>query len=184
MSFSRSKLTFLLYGIFLCSLNVTLTLSKTKHSIHNARSLVHSSSYTLHKREDAERDGQYLLGIKRIRRLYCNVGIGFHIQVLPNGKITGVHNENKYSKYTIHFVIKVKLSMGSTKYVHSFFFCSKSFSDNEISPPQFHPFLVHLKCLFFLFYRIKKSQPLVSNHYRTTHKNKRTNKTNNLLKVQ
>uniref|UniRef100_A0A3Q2C8J5 Fibroblast growth factor n=1 Tax=Cyprinodon variegatus TaxID=28743 RepID=A0A3Q2C8J5_CYPVA len=53
-------------------------------------------TYTLNKREDAERDGQYLLGIKRIRRLYCNVGIGFHIQVLPNGKITGVHNENKY----------------------------------------------------------------------------------------
>ncbi|XP_038141822.1 fibroblast growth factor 4-like [Cyprinodon tularosa] len=74
------------------SLYATLTLS-----IQNARSLVHSASYTLNKREDAERDGQYLLGIKRIRRLYCNVGIGFHIQVLPNGKITGVHNENKYS---------------------------------------------------------------------------------------
>uniref|UniRef100_A0A671VRA4 Fibroblast growth factor n=1 Tax=Sparus aurata TaxID=8175 RepID=A0A671VRA4_SPAAU len=42
-------------------------------------------------------DGEYLLGIKRLRRLYCNVGIGFHIQVLPNGKITGVHNENRYS---------------------------------------------------------------------------------------
>ncbi|KAF3837826.1 hypothetical protein F7725_009594 [Dissostichus mawsoni] len=36
-------------------------------------------------------------GIKRLRRLYCNVGIGFHIQVLPNGKVTGVHNENRYS---------------------------------------------------------------------------------------
>uniref|UniRef100_A0A3Q2C8I5 Fibroblast growth factor n=1 Tax=Cyprinodon variegatus TaxID=28743 RepID=A0A3Q2C8I5_CYPVA len=94
MSFSRSKFSFFLYGIFLCSLYATLTLS-----IQNARSLVHSASYTLNKREDAERDGQYLLGIKRIRRLYCNVGIGFHIQVLPNGKITGVHNENKYSKY-------------------------------------------------------------------------------------
>uniref|UniRef100_A0A8D3BM67 Fibroblast growth factor n=1 Tax=Scophthalmus maximus TaxID=52904 RepID=A0A8D3BM67_SCOMX len=43
------------------------------------------------------RDGEYLLGIKRLRRLYCNVGIGFHIQVLPNGKITGMHNENKYT---------------------------------------------------------------------------------------
>ncbi|XP_014834275.1 PREDICTED: fibroblast growth factor 4-like [Poecilia mexicana] len=97
MSFSRSKISFFLYGIFLCSLYATLTLSRTKQSTRNARSLVHSSSFTLNKREDGERDGQYLLGIKRLRRLYCNVGIGFHIQVLPNGKITGVHNENKYS---------------------------------------------------------------------------------------
>ncbi|XP_033989885.1 fibroblast growth factor 4B-like [Trematomus bernacchii] len=49
------------------------------------------------KREDMAGDGEYLLGIKRLRRLYCNVGIGFHIQVLPNGKVTGVHNENRYS---------------------------------------------------------------------------------------
>uniref|UniRef100_A0A3P9P969 Uncharacterized protein n=1 Tax=Poecilia reticulata TaxID=8081 RepID=A0A3P9P969_POERE len=104
MSFSRSKISFFLYGIFLCSLYATLTLSRTKQSTRNARSLVHSSSsFTLNKREDAERDGQYLLGIKRLRRLYCNVGIGFHIQVLPNGKITGVHNENKYSKLRGHW---------------------------------------------------------------------------------
>lgn len=44
------------------------------------------------------RDGEYLMGIKRLRRLYCNVGIGFHIQVLPDGKVTGIHNDNKYSK--------------------------------------------------------------------------------------
>ncbi|XP_040894819.1 fibroblast growth factor 4 [Toxotes jaculatrix] len=49
------------------------------------------------KREEISRDGDYLLGIKRLRRLYCNVGIGFHIQVLPDGRITGVHNENRYS---------------------------------------------------------------------------------------
>ncbi|XP_013876655.1 fibroblast growth factor 4 isoform X2 [Austrofundulus limnaeus] len=49
------------------------------------------------KREEASRDGDYLLGIKRLRRLYCNVGIGFHIQVLPDGRITGVHSENRYS---------------------------------------------------------------------------------------
>uniref|UniRef100_A0A8C2YTD8 Fibroblast growth factor n=1 Tax=Chinchilla lanigera TaxID=34839 RepID=A0A8C2YTD8_CHILA len=35
--------------------------------------------------------GDYLLGIKRLRRLYCNVGIGFHLQVLPDGRIGGVH---------------------------------------------------------------------------------------------
>ncbi|KAL1787164.1 Fibroblast growth factor 4 [Sigmodon hispidus] len=35
--------------------------------------------------------GDYLLGLKRLRRLYCNVGIGFHLQVLPDGSIGGVH---------------------------------------------------------------------------------------------
>lgn len=51
------------------------------------------------KREEMSRDGDYLLGIKRLRRLYCNVGIGFHLQVSPNGRITGVHSENPYSKW-------------------------------------------------------------------------------------
>ncbi|XP_070689328.1 fibroblast growth factor 4 [Pempheris klunzingeri] len=49
------------------------------------------------KREEISRDSDYLMGIKRLRRLYCNVGIGFHIQVLPDGRITGVHNENRHS---------------------------------------------------------------------------------------
>ncbi|XP_062250135.1 fibroblast growth factor 4 [Platichthys flesus] len=49
------------------------------------------------KREEISRDSDYLLGIKRLRRLYCNVGIGFHIQVLLDGRITGIHNENGYS---------------------------------------------------------------------------------------
>ncbi|XP_030055315.1 fibroblast growth factor 4 [Microcaecilia unicolor] len=48
------------------------------------------------KRETGQ-DSDYLLGIKRLRRLYCNVGIGFHIQVLPDGRINGSHNENQYS---------------------------------------------------------------------------------------
>uniref|UniRef100_A0A4W6D8X4 Fibroblast growth factor n=1 Tax=Lates calcarifer TaxID=8187 RepID=A0A4W6D8X4_LATCA len=51
--------------------------------------------FFLPRMPSSARDGEYLLGIKRLRRLYCNVGIGFHIQVLPNGKITGVHNENR-----------------------------------------------------------------------------------------
>ncbi|KFV65052.1 Fibroblast growth factor 4, partial [Dryobates pubescens] len=34
------------------------------------------------ERRDAARDGDYLLGIKRLRRLYCNVGIGFPLQGL------------------------------------------------------------------------------------------------------
>ncbi|XP_069479547.1 fibroblast growth factor 4 [Ambystoma mexicanum] len=49
------------------------------------------------ERNDNYRDGDYLLGIKRLRRLYCNVGIGFHVQVLPDGRIHGTHNENRYS---------------------------------------------------------------------------------------
>lgn len=57
------------------------------------------------KREEIRRDSDYLLGIKRLRRLYCNVGIGFHIQVLPDGRITGVHNENRHSKLCQLFII-------------------------------------------------------------------------------
>uniref|UniRef100_A0A4X1SJD9 Fibroblast growth factor n=1 Tax=Sus scrofa TaxID=9823 RepID=A0A4X1SJD9_PIG len=41
--------------------------------------------------------GDYLLGIKRLRRLYCNVGIGFHLQVLPDGRIGGVHADTSDS---------------------------------------------------------------------------------------
>lgn len=43
-------------------------------------------------------ESDYLQGIKRVRRLYCNVGIGFHLQVLPDGRISGTHNENPYSE--------------------------------------------------------------------------------------
>ncbi|CAF98890.1 unnamed protein product, partial [Tetraodon nigroviridis] len=49
-------------------------------------------------------ESDYLLGIKRVRRLYCNVGIGFHLQVLPDGGINGVHNENQYSLIEISTV--------------------------------------------------------------------------------
>ncbi|KAL0629267.1 Fibroblast growth factor 4 [Plecturocebus cupreus] len=41
--------------------------------------------------------GDYLLGIKRLRRLYCNVGIGFHLQVLPDGRIGGAHADTRDS---------------------------------------------------------------------------------------
>ena len=43
--------------------------------------------------------GDYLLGIKRLRRLYCNVGIGFHLQVLPDGRIGGVHADTSDSEW-------------------------------------------------------------------------------------
>lgn len=43
--------------------------------------------------------GDYLLGIKRLRRLYCNVGIGFHLQVLPDGRIGGVHADTGDSEW-------------------------------------------------------------------------------------
>ncbi|XP_041054099.1 fibroblast growth factor 4 [Carcharodon carcharias] len=49
------------------------------------------------ERKEISRETDYLLGIKRLRRLYCNVGIGFHLQVLPDGRINGIHNENRYS---------------------------------------------------------------------------------------
>ncbi|XP_035525624.1 fibroblast growth factor 4-like [Morone saxatilis] len=96
MSSSRSRLPLLLYGVLLCSFFAPLpVISNKRQPIRNA--VVWASGSSWDKREVMAKDGEYLLGIKRLRRLYCNVGIGFHIQVLPNGKITGVHNENRYS---------------------------------------------------------------------------------------
>ncbi|KAK9517027.1 hypothetical protein VZT92_024923 [Zoarces viviparus] len=56
-------------------------------------------------------ENDYLLGIKRVRRLYCNVGIGFHLQVLPDGRINGVHNENQYSLIEISTVDRGVVSL-------------------------------------------------------------------------
>ncbi|XP_055045887.1 fibroblast growth factor 6b [Misgurnus anguillicaudatus] len=60
-------------------------------------------------------ENDYLLGIKRVRRLYCNVGIGFHLQVLPDGKINGVHNENQYSLIEISTVSRGVVSLYGVK---------------------------------------------------------------------
>lgn len=86
-----------LSGVLLlsCAAPLAVISSRRHNAMHNAGSLINR---TQERRHVSARDGEYLLGIKRLRRLYCNVGIGFHIQVLPNGKITGVHAENKYSK--------------------------------------------------------------------------------------
>uniref|UniRef100_A0A3P8P0B3 Fibroblast growth factor n=1 Tax=Astatotilapia calliptera TaxID=8154 RepID=A0A3P8P0B3_ASTCA len=95
---TKHSLPLLLYGILLCSASAPLpVISRTRQTVRSAGSLVSPSSNIWDKREVTAKDGEYLLGIKRLRRLYCNVGIGFHIQVLPNGKITGVHNENRYT---------------------------------------------------------------------------------------
>ncbi|XP_068595477.1 fibroblast growth factor 6-like [Brachionichthys hirsutus] len=56
-------------------------------------------------------DSDYLLGIKRVRRLYCNVGIGFHLQVLPDGRINGAHSENQYSLIEISTVERGVVSL-------------------------------------------------------------------------
>ncbi|TNN63160.1 Fibroblast growth factor 4B [Liparis tanakae] len=47
-------------------------------------------------------ESDYLQGIKRVRRLYCNVGIGFHLQVLQDGRISGAHSENQYIQGQSH----------------------------------------------------------------------------------
>ncbi|KAM9845910.1 fibroblast growth factor 6-like [Aulostomus maculatus] len=56
-------------------------------------------------------ESDYLQGIKRVRRLYCNVGIGFHLQVLPDGGISGAHNENPYSLIEISTVDRGVISL-------------------------------------------------------------------------
>ncbi|MGH0143253.1 UNVERIFIED_CONTAM: hypothetical protein FKN15_000298 [Acipenser sinensis] len=60
-------------------------------------------------------ESDYLLGIKRVRRLYCNVGIGFHLQVLPDGRINGIHTENQYSLIEISAVERGVVSLYGVK---------------------------------------------------------------------
>ncbi|XP_035257750.1 fibroblast growth factor 6-like [Anguilla anguilla] len=60
-------------------------------------------------------ESDYLLGIKRVRKLYCNVGIGFHLQVLPDGRINGVHNDNQYSLIEISTVERGVVSLYGVK---------------------------------------------------------------------
>ncbi|XP_062862970.1 fibroblast growth factor 6b [Trichomycterus rosablanca] len=67
------------------------------------------------QRADASWESDYLLGIKRVRRLYCNVGIGFHLQVLPDGRINGVHDENQYSLIEISTVERGVVSLYGVK---------------------------------------------------------------------
>ncbi|XP_061767937.1 fibroblast growth factor 6-like [Nerophis ophidion] len=57
----------------------------------------------------------YLQGIKRVRRLYCNVGIGFHLQVLPDGSIGGAHLEEPYSLIQISSVDRGVVSLLGVK---------------------------------------------------------------------
>ncbi|XP_005365328.1 fibroblast growth factor 6 [Microtus ochrogaster] len=57
----------------------------------------------------------YLVGIKRQRRLYCNVGIGFHLQVPPDGRISGTHEENPYSLLEISTVERGVVSLFGMK---------------------------------------------------------------------
>ncbi|KAG6925691.1 fibroblast growth factor 6, partial [Chelydra serpentina] len=63
------------------------------------------------EKSDVNWETDYLLGIKRQRRLYCNVGIGFHLQILPDGRISGVHNENQYSILEISTVERGVVSL-------------------------------------------------------------------------
>eukprot|EP00062_Callorhinchus_milii_P014240 gi/632963155/ref/XP_007897723.1/ PREDICTED: fibroblast growth factor 6-like [Callorhinchus milii] len=56
------------------------------------------------RRLDLDWDREYYTGIKRVRRLYCNVGIGFHLQITSDGQINGMHQENQYSLLMISTV--------------------------------------------------------------------------------
>ncbi|XP_073423896.1 fibroblast growth factor 6 [Dendrobates tinctorius] len=64
---------------------------------------------------DAKWKSDYLQGIKRHRRLYCNVGIGFHLQVLEDGRINGVHSESPHSLLEISTVERGVISLFGVK---------------------------------------------------------------------
>ncbi|XP_060110060.1 fibroblast growth factor 6 [Heteronotia binoei] len=63
------------------------------------------------ERSEVNWETDYLLGIKRQRKLYCNVGIGFHLQIFPDGRISGVHAENQYSLLEISTVERGVVSL-------------------------------------------------------------------------
>ncbi|XP_019399546.1 PREDICTED: fibroblast growth factor 6 [Crocodylus porosus] len=67
------------------------------------------------ERSEVNWESDYLLGIKRQRRLYCNVGIGFHLQILPDGRISGVHDESQYSLLEISTVERGVVSLFGVK---------------------------------------------------------------------
>lgn len=103
---ARTHWTLALLALWICLWGVASSLPLPTRT--NATSLLEKRWETLFSRSylgisggnaqlNWERD--YLLGIKRVRRLYCNVGIGFHLQVLPDGTIGGVHSENQYSEF-------------------------------------------------------------------------------------
>ncbi|KAL0968780.1 hypothetical protein UPYG_G00271770 [Umbra pygmaea] len=89
----------LVWGLVLSSVRTAPFAGRQNRSLERHWETLYSRSLARMPWEKREinRDSDYLMGIKRLRRLYCNVGIGFHIQVLPDGKINGIHNENRYS---------------------------------------------------------------------------------------
>lgn len=64
-----------------------------------SRSLAAAAAGVSGQKSEVNWETDYLLGIKRQRRLYCNVGIGFHLQIFPDGRISGVHAESQYSEF-------------------------------------------------------------------------------------
>ncbi|XP_078276601.1 fibroblast growth factor 4A-like [Rhinoraja longicauda] len=64
-------------------------------------------------------DKDYFRGIKRVRRLYCNGGIGFHLQITSDGQICGAHAENEYSLLMISSVELGVVSLYGVK-AHAF----------------------------------------------------------------
>ncbi|KAM5262451.1 fibroblast growth factor 6 [Ctenodactylus gundi] len=56
-------------------------------------------------------ESSYLVGLKRLRRLYCNVGVGLHLQVPPDGRIGGTHEEGPYSLLEISTVERGVVSL-------------------------------------------------------------------------
>lgn len=103
---ARTHLTLALLALWTCLWGVASSLPLPART--NATSLLEKRWETLFSRSYLGISGgntqlnwekDYLLGIKRVRRLYCNVGIGFHLQVLPDGTIGGVHSENQYSEF-------------------------------------------------------------------------------------
>uniref|UniRef100_A0A4W5MHD7 Fibroblast growth factor n=1 Tax=Hucho hucho TaxID=62062 RepID=A0A4W5MHD7_9TELE len=99
MAFQSALLPILVLGLMTCLVCCAPFTGRLDGTVERRWETLYSRSLARIPGEKREinRDSDYLMGIKRLRRLYCNVGIGFHIQVSPDGRISGVHNENRYS---------------------------------------------------------------------------------------
>uniref|UniRef100_A0A8C4NAZ2 Fibroblast growth factor n=1 Tax=Eptatretus burgeri TaxID=7764 RepID=A0A8C4NAZ2_EPTBU len=92
---------------------------------------------------------EYMQGIKRSRRLYCNIGIGFHLQILPNGRVNGVHRESSYSLLEISTVDRGVVSISG---VRSGLYLAMSARGRAYSTPYFN-------------HECKFKEELLPNHY-------------------
>lgn len=63
--------------------------------------LIRAAAVTGSNRVSPEQQLEASISGRRTGRLYCRVGIGFHLQIHPDGRVNGSHEPNQLSKFLI-----------------------------------------------------------------------------------